>query len=324
MSTDYYAVLGVDKNASEDEIKKAYKKLALNYHPDRNTNKTEVEKNKLAEKFKTLSEAFEILSDPEKRKVYDKFGIDGLKNNGGGFQGFHNAEDIFSSVFGQFGMGGMPGGMGGGFQSFHSHGGMGGFDDHDDPFLRFQQRPQPKPKPKTHPVGVSLMDLYHGCSKKFNITRSIITGSGQRDDVKVPIQLDIKPGWKDGTKLTFHGKGDEVRPNVFQDIQFIIKQQSHPVFTRIGDDLKTVVVLSLKQSLCGFEHIITTLSDKKLKISTLDNTMVMHTGQIVRYSGYGMPISKKTGQFGDLIVEFTVNMPTHLDKEQRDRIAMIL
>ena len=325
MSTDYYEILGVDKTASEEEIKKAYKKKALLFHPDRNTDKTDDEKNKLSEQFKKLSEAFEILSDKEKRKTYDKFGIDGLKNNG--FQGFHNAEDIFSSVFGQFGgMGGGMGGMPGGFQ-FHSHGGMGGMgfeEDHHDPFSRFQQRQQPKPKPKVHPIGVSLIDLYNGCTKKFNITRSIIDASGSRMDTKVPIQIDIKPGWKDGTKLTFHGKGDEVRPNVFQDIQFVIKQQPHDEFERVDNDLKTKVRLSLKQSLCGFEHIITAINGKKLKISTVDNTMVMHSGQTVRYSGYGMPISKRVGQFGDLIVEFFVDIPTHLTKEQRDQLAMIL
>jgi len=189
MGKDYYKVLGVDKNTSPEEIKKAYRKLALKWHPDRNPNNKE----EAESKFKDIGEAYSVLSDARKKQIYDQLGEEGLKGQASGFSGggfsFGNAEDIFKQFFGnenpfdslggggkrgqfQFsgfpGMGGM-GGMGGfGDLGGFSFGGMGN-DNHN------MQDTQPKQSPPTETtLSLTLEELYHGIVKKMRISRKKI------------------------------------------------------------------------------------------------------------------------------------------------------
>lgn len=156
--TDYYEVLGVKKDASQEEIKKAYKKAALKWHPDRNPNNVEEATNK----FKTISEAYEILSDEEKKKIYDQHGEKGLKdhiNGRGGPSGFANANDLFAQMFGSFGGGG--GGFDGGmFGGMFPGGGMGGRNT--------------KGKTVVFDLHLTLNEIYTGCIKKLKVKRNII------------------------------------------------------------------------------------------------------------------------------------------------------
>jgi len=350
MGKDYYATLGVDKTASEEDIKKAYKKQALKWHPDRNINNKE----KATEKFKELAEAYEVLSDKQKREIYDRYGEEGLKGGippppgaeggmpggtgefpggftyvrtgpGGSasFRGFtpRSAEDIFSQFFGgrspfgssSFSFGGFDdddvgaemGGMGGGMP-FGA--GMRGASARKSPAIKRN-------------ISVTLEDLYTGTTKKLKITKTLADTSGNTMPVEKVLTINVKPGWKEGTKITFEKEGDE-RPGMEPaDIVFTISEASHPRFKRVGNDLHYTATLSLKQALVNPVIEVVTLDNRKLRIS-MNEVVTPNTRQVVK--GEGMPISKSPGQKGDMIVTFNVVFPTSLSKEQKDKLAMIL
>ncbi|KAJ2785264.1 Molecular chaperone (DnaJ super) [Coemansia interrupta] len=349
MGKDYYSILGVPKSASEDELKKAYRKLALKWHPDRHKDdKTEAEK-----KFKDISEAYEVLSDKSKRQIYDQFGEEGLKGGGppgggagggfpggaggfpggatfsfssggggggGGFSGFHpsNPEDIFAQLFG--GVGG--GGHGAQFMDVDGSGGMGGF-----PGLGgmgggggARQRMQPNnmpPRQVTRTLPVSLEELYKGCKKKLKVTRRVRSAEGIMTPSEKILEIDIQPGWKAGTKVRFNGEGDD-NGNGPQDLVFVIEERPHPVFKRDGNDLNIDMTLTLDEALCGFKKPIHLLDGKAINITNTNN--VVRPGQISRMPRYGMPISKRPGNFGALVITYNIQFPTSLTLSQKEKI----
>eukprot|EP00656_Telonema_subtile_P005749 TRINITY_DN1262_c0_g1_i8.p1 TRINITY_DN1262_c0_g1~~TRINITY_DN1262_c0_g1_i8.p1 ORF type:complete len:270 (-),score=76.08 TRINITY_DN1262_c0_g1_i8:520-1329(-) len=247
---DYYATLGVGQDADEAALKKAYRKQAMKWHPDRNQdNKEEAE-----ERFKEVAEAYDVLNDSDKRAVYDKYGEEGLKGvpqqqdagnasqeggmpgGGFGYQFQGDPNDIFAQFFkGKVhrsnSFGSHEPGYGGGSDFVFSDmfgGGMGGMNG-------FGGRPAPQANQTvTVDVPVSLNQLYTGCTKKLKITRKV--GKVQREPQKV-IELEIKPGWKAGTKITFAGEGDERADGRCQDLCFVIRDKRHEHFTRDGSDL---------------------------------------------------------------------------------------
>ena len=172
MSTEYYDILGIQKTASDTDIKKAYRKLAMKYHPDKNPDNPEAE-----EKFKELSEAYEILSDKEKRHVYDKFGKDAVQGNGGPQV---NPADIFNNIFG--GMGGMPG--------MHGMHGMGGM-----PFGMRQNMRRQSADIVTRVV-ITLEEVFTGTTKEINVSRKV---KGKNETVN--FKINIPPGCNDNTKI---------------------------------------------------------------------------------------------------------------------------
>ncbi|KAK2941069.1 putative Chaperone protein DnaJ [Blattamonas nauphoetae] len=322
MSVDYYQTLGVPRNADEDTIKKAYKKLALKWHPDRNPDN----KDQATETFKKIGEAYDVLGDAEKRKIYDQYGVDGLKasqqgadmsgaggphifftrsgGRGGQFV-FHDAFDIFNMMFGGGGDDGM---------------GFGGFSRSQQP--RSQQRQQAQqraPKkpvqdpPVTHELGLTLDELYAGCTKKMKIERTVMGEGGSRRESTI-LQIDIKPGYKEGTKITFERYGDENPNSIPADIIFIIKQKPHPIFRREGNDLYMKQTLTLQQSLCGFEITIPFLNGETRRLSSSN---IITPGQTMAIAGSGMPNSKVASQKGNLIVTFDVKFPTSLTMEEK-------
>ncbi|KAJ1982332.1 Molecular chaperone (DnaJ super) [Dimargaris cristalligena] len=355
MAKDYYQILGISKDAGEDAIKKAYRTMALKWHPDRNKdNNAEAER-----KFKEVSEAYEVLSDKNKRAIYDQFGEDGLKGGmggggggggggpgGAGFNGFpggsfsfsstgggggfrpftpSNAEDIFAQFF--------AGGKGGGFTSFStgsnmSPNGMGGatFMDMDGggfPFgggrtSRVHHSPASPPAIQ-RPLRVTLEELYTGTTKKLKVNRRLIDSStGSYYPSEKILVIDIKKGWKPGTKLKFAGAGDETPTGHAQDIEFILEEKPHPVFKRDGDNLTVRLDLPLVEALTGFTRNIQTLDGRTLTIT--DDSRVVRPGQTRRISGEGMPVKNSPDRKGDLIVEFRVNFPTSLTPEQKSAI----
>lgn len=200
MGRDYYKILGVDKTANENEIKKAYRKQAMKWHPDKNQNNKE----KAEEEFKNVAEAFEVLSDPQKREIYDRFGEEGLKNGmggmgGGGGAGFSftpsSADDIFQRFFGggsggfdslfNSGLGG--GGMSSGFTRFASSGSRDFFSDLNQPR---------KARPITNTLSCSLEELYTGTVKKMKISRSLTDASGKTMKVSEIVEIHVKPDRK--------------------------------------------------------------------------------------------------------------------------------
>ncbi|KAJ1911496.1 Molecular chaperone (DnaJ super) [Mycoemilia scoparia] len=351
MGKDYYSILGVGKNATDDELKKAYKKAALKWHPDRNKGdkKDEAEK-----KFKDLSEAYEVLSDKNKRTIYDQYGEDGLKGGipggggggaggmpfgfsnagpggstftfqsfgGGGGGGFtpSNPEDIFSQLFGNLGgMGGhgmsamdIDDGFNGGASIFGARGG-------GHPGMRRSTRPSP-PRELVRPLALSLEDLYKGCSKKLKVTRKTRSPNGQVVQSEKILTVDIKPGWKAGTRIKYAGEGDDLG-NGAQDIVFVVEEKSHPVFKREGNNLRMNVTLTLAEALCGFEKKIKTLSGKELKVSS-EKVVKPDSESVIPREG--MPISKQPGSFGNLIVVYRVDFPNSLTKAQSDTIRKAL
>lgn len=336
MGKDYYQILGVDKNVDQNTLKKSYRKLCMKWHPDKNKDNQKVAE----EKFKEIAEAYDVLSDPEKRKIYDQFGEDGLKNGpqgnpGGGyhfnFQNAHGQEDLLKDIFGgsnPFGsfFSGNHGGSqrvfhftsGGPNMGFHSTSnpnmGMGGFN---------MGTPGPrKANPIYRDIFVDLKELFHGTQKKLKITRNKFDQSTGRtyNDEEI-LTLDIKPGWKEGTKITFENKGDE-RPGLIPaDIVFVIKDKSHPVFKRVGNDIIINKTITLKEALCGTSVMIDTLDDRKLKVNIRD-VVTPEYQKVV--SNEGMPISKVPGSRGDMIINFTVTWPKTLTDEQKEKISKIL
>jgi len=333
VNKDYYSTLGVDKKATQEQIKKAYRKLAMKWHPDRNPDNKEEAENK----FKDIGEAYSVLSDKDKRKKYDTFGTDkpqhsGFQNNGDFQQSnftSNNAENLFQQFFFNFGggqnasssqskFGGSPYGDFGGFGSAFN-GGMnndyGGYG---------QKSYKRKGRTVQYDLGLSLEELYFGRKKTLKITRKRLNTDNKsfRTESKT-LTIDIKKGWKQGTKITFENEGDEDINITPGDIQFVIKEKKHDVFERDGNNLVKTVNITLKQALIGVNVNVVTLDKRRLKIPITENTI--RPGYIHRVSGEGMPISKFNGnKHGDLLIKFNIQFPNRLNDEQKEKIRDIL
>lgn len=346
--TQLYNLLGVSPTADDAELKKGYRKAALKFHPDKPTGNEE--------KFKDVGEAYDILSNKDKRAIYDQYGLEAARTGqtpmpdfgaggggggaggfpGGGFSSFSggmpgggassftsdDAFNIFNMFGGMGGMGGggmgggmpggMPGGMGGGGMDdlFGGMGGMGGGSRRGGRAKSARTAPV---EPKEIELPVALRDLYTGTTKKLKIKRKGVSGAAE----STVVEVQIKAGWKAGTKLTYKGKGDVQPDGSVQDIVFVIREKPDPEFARDGNDLKIRLKLSLKEALTGFERIVTTLDGKKLKVS---QGRPVQPGQEFRFPDRGMPIPKEPGHFGALRVEVSVDFPLSLSPEQRKAI----
>ncbi|XP_073825577.1 dnaJ protein homolog 1 isoform X2 [Musca autumnalis] len=346
MGKDYYKTLGIPKTATDEEIKKAYRKLALRYHPD---------KNKAAnaeEKFKEVAEAYEVLSDKSKREVYDKYGEDGLKSGGRSngtssnntftyqfhgdpratFAQFFGSSNPFASFFDMgdnlfdknvfdldtehdffsspFGGLGSRHGLGGAFRS-HS------FNVHT-PFKKEKQQDPPV----EHDLYVTLEEIYHGCVKKMKISRRVQQPDGTSKKEDKYVSISIKPGWKSGTKVTFQKEGDQSPGKIPSDIVFIIRDKPHAMFKREGSDLRYTARLTLKQALCGVVFQVPTMSGDKLRISTMQEIIKPNT--VKRIQGYGLPFPKDTSRKGDLLVAFDIQFPEKLTAAQKELLRDML
>jgi DnaJ family protein B protein 4 len=335
MGKDYYAILGVSKDATEDDIKKAYKKLALKWHPDRNLNNKE----QAEAKFKEIAEAYEVLNDSQKRKIYDQFGEEGLKGGGGmpggagadfsGFQ-FHDPMDIFKQFFGgsgmdDFGMGGMPFGGGKGFK-FSTGGGFpgggfpgGGFSGFPSGGGGFHSAKDP---PVMRDLELSLEELYRGVQKKFNVSRKVTDERGSTRKETKTLEINVKPGWKSGTKITFHNESD-VRPGTEPgDLIFVIKELPHQYFERDRENLIYKANITLSQALRGVKLTIPHFDGNTREVTIRDR--VIDPNYIHRIPGSGMPKPKEPGNYGDLLIKFNIAFPTSLTKDQKELIKRAL
>ena len=336
---DYYKILGVSRNATEDEIKRSYRKVAMEHHPDRNPGNKEAE-----EKFKIASEAYEVLRDPEKREIYDRYGIEGLK--GTGFTGFRGFEDIFSA-FGDV------------FQDFFGFG--------------TTQRRRTSARPGAdlrYDVKISFFDAAFGKEAEIEIPRNIACeacggtgakpgthptqcpscrGSGQvtrsqgfftisttcsqcrgagsivphpckecRGYGKVKkinkIQVKIPPGVDTGSKLRIRGEGEEgERGGPPGDLFIFMYVEPHDFFSREGDDVICQIPISFTQAALGTEIEVPTLNGaRNLKIPKGSES-----GEIFRIKGEGFPRMRGYGR-GDEIVQVMVRTPKNLTKRQEE------
>jgi DnaJ family protein B protein 4 len=239
---------------------------------------------------------------------------------GGGTSEFSGRPDPFSA----FGMGGM-GGMGGADpfaaafqQQQQQHGGPFGQHQH---FRGHPQQQQQQPKQEV-PLYVKLEDLYKGATKRLSITRHVAdAASGKRLPVKEEVTVNITPGWKEGTKLTYAGLGDEQPGQPAADLVIVIQQQQHPRFRRSGNDLHTAVQVPLVTALTGGTVSIEHLDGRQVTLP-IQQLTAAKTSRVI--PGEGMPISKQPGTKGDLHVAFEVVMPAHLTPQQKAELKRVL
>jgi molecular chaperone DnaJ len=341
---DYYEILGIDKNASAAEIKKAYRKMALKFHPDKNPDDKDAES-----KFKEAAEAYEVLSNADKKSRYDQFGHQAFDGAGGFGGGNMNMDDIFS----QFGdiFGGAFGG-GGGFSGFGGGFGGGGQRRVKGSNLRIR-------------VKLSLEEIANGVEKKVKVRRKVqasgttyktcstCNGSGQVTRVTNTIlgrmqtattcntcggagqSIDKKPsdadahgliakeetvsikipaGVVDGMQLKVTGKGNEAPGNgIAGDLLVAIEEESHPTLQREGDNLHYDLYVSLPDAVLGTSKEIDTVTGKvRIKIEA-----GVQSGKILRLRGKGIPSINGYGK-GDLLVHVNVWTPKTLNKQQKD------
>lgn len=343
--TEYYDRLGVAPDASEGTIKKAFRKLAIQHHPDKNQGNHEA-----AEKFKELSEAYEVLSDEDKRRKYDEYGKDAFKEGGMGM----NPEDLFSSFFGGGGFG-FPG---------------GGF--------RGGERSGPKrTKDSVHPIQVTLEDIYNGVSKKMKVTRktlcksckgtgsstgakhscSTCNGKGVRiitrqlgpgmitrqqmicdecrgegetipskdkcktcnsakltEEEKI-LKVDIDKGVKEGKKITFSRMADEAPGAEPGDLIFIVKEKDHPVFKRDGTHLFMEKDIPLVNALTGVQFLVTHLDGRKILVKTAPGDIIK-SDAAREIKNEGMPVFSRPYEHGNLYIKFNVVFPKKLTNQQ--------
>lgn len=316
MGKDYYTILEISKNATDDDIKKAYRKLALKYHPDKNKSPG------AEERFKEVAEAYEVLSDKKKREVYDQFGEEGLKGGiGGGNSGgpgftytFHgDPRATFAQFFGNT----NP------FQSFFDGFGFDASDN--DPFtviMGSTQSRRMQDPPVEHDLYVTLEDINTGCTKKMRISRKVIQPDGSLRQEEKILTVDVKPGWKAGTKITFPREGDQGRNIIPADIVFILKDKPHSVFKREGSDLKYSARISLKKALCGCVIEIPTLSGPKRTLNLSNEVVSPNT--IKRIPNCGLPFPKEPSRRGDLLVTFDIIFPERLSTTAKEALQKAL
>jgi len=304
---EYYNLLNISRDATDKEIKKAFRKKAMKEHPDRGGD---------AEKFKKISEAYEVLIDNEKREMYNRYGKQGVEQAEQGRGNSHSAEDIFGSIFGN-------------------------------------HRPSGPKKAEAiiKPLEVSLADIYNGNTFKKTIKRQIFNiqsgkplkcqhcngagkirkmrqiGPGMIQQVEVPcehchghgynvdintevkeLKVVVDKGMKQNQKIKFKGKGNHIPEGEPGDVIYVLQVKEHPVFERKGPHLFIKKTIMLKDALCGVEFIIEHLDGRMIVIKTADKEIIKpNTIKIVK--GEGMPIRDNPYQKGNLIIQFNIEFP---------------
>ena len=291
---DYYAVLGVDKKATADEIKKAYRKLALKYHPDRNPDDAAAE-----ESFKQISEAYAVLSDAEKRKQYDMFGAEGFGRR-------FSQEEIFSN----FDLGRIFDDLGiGGFDPRQIFGGGGGRGGGFNPFGGARGRPAPRGKDVDSELTVGFHEAFHGGERAFTVTGP---EGAESITVKVP------KGIKTGQTLRVRGKG-QPGARGRGDLRLKVKVAEHPVYRRSGDDVEMDLDVPMTAAALGGSIDVELPGGgeaRRLKIPAGTTS-----GQRIRVRGQGFP--RKGGGAGDVYVRVMVEVPGALTDEQRQHLEAL-
>ncbi|XP_049579997.1 dnaJ homolog subfamily A member 2b [Syngnathus scovelli] len=333
--TKLYDILGVSPSASENELKKAYRKLAKEYHPDKNPD--------AGDKFKEISFAYEVLTTPEKKELYDRYGEQGLREGGGGGPGM---DDIFSHIFG----GGLFGFMGG-----QSRGRNGGRRRGED---------------MVHPLKVSLEDLYNGKTTKLQLSKNVLCGAcngqggkagavqkcvacrglgmrvvirqlapgmvqqvqsvctdckgegeviSEKDRCKKCeghkvskesklLEVHVDKGMRHGQKITFTGEADQAPGVEPGDIVLVLQEKEHDEFRREGNDLHMVQRIGLVEALCGFQITLMHLDGRQLLVKYPPGK-VIEPACIRVVKGEGMPQYRNPFEKGDLYIKFDVQFP---------------
>ncbi len=345
---DYYEVLGVERNASKDEIKKAYRKLAIQYHPDRNPEDSDAE-----EKFKEATDAYEVLSNDQKRQAYDQFGFAGVEGMGGGGHDYSTVFRDFEDIFGDFSSI---------FESFFGGGGrrrsaresrMRGSDLRYNLEVEFTEAVFGAKKEVSYERNAACdscdgSGAEPGSGKKrcptcggsgqvrrssgfFSIASTCSTCSGEGYILDNPcekcrgagvvrkrqkIKVTIPPGIETGKRINIPGQGD-AGPNGGSpgDLYVDIHVKPHPYFERDGVDVYCVIPISVTQATLGTEIGVSTLDDKRVKVKIPSGTQ---NGKILRIKGEGVPYLHNANRRGDLYIKIMVKIPTRLSGKEKE------
>ncbi|XP_027362361.1 dnaJ homolog subfamily B member 1-like [Abrus precatorius] len=262
---EYYKILMVNHDATDEELKKAYKGLAMRWHPDKNP----LKKEEFEAKFKQVSEAYDVLIDPKKRKIYDLYGHYPLNS-----------------------------------QRFNKDNGVG------------NNIKENKERVVENTLACTLEELYNGCRMKLRVTGT--DEFGKLKSVDEVLRIDIKPGWKKGTKITFPGKGNQ---ELGGDLIFVVDERPHAVFKRDGNDLVVIHEILLRDALTGTTLNLTTLDGRDLTIQVTD---IVKPGYELVVPNEGMPITKEPGKKGNLRIKFGVVFPPNLTTQQKYDLRRIL
>ncbi len=343
---DYYQTLGVEKNADNDAIKKAYRTLAMKYHPDRNPGDKESER-----KFKELSEAYEVLKDAEKRAAYDRFGHGAFDSSrggghpGGGFDGgdFNDISDIFGSVFGDF--------MSGGGARRDSRDIHRGSDLRYNITVSLEEAYQGSKKPVSFKTLVKCGQCRGSGSKNgkvskcttcngagrmraqqgfFMIERTCPACSGTGEMIADPcsscagqgrvkqtrnINVTIPAGVDEGARIRIMGEGEAgAKGGHDGDLYIFVSVKPHNIFNREGSELFCSVPIKITTAALGGSIEIPTLDGARVKVTIPEGTQA---GAQFRLKGKGMPIVKSS-RFGDLIINANIEVPVNLNRKQKD------
>lgn len=292
---DYYKVLGIDKIASQEEIKRAYRKLARKYHPDLNPDNEEAKK-----KFQQINEAHEVLSDEDKRKKYDKYG-----ENWKHADQFEQAQQHQHQNRGQ---GGYGGGAGGSWTEYSYNDGGGSFSDFFEQMFGGSQgsRQHSNARYKGQDLHASL---------QMNLTDALKTRKQVIEINGKKIRITIPAGVEDGQSIKLKGYGrDGINGGPSGDLYITFLINNDTPYKRVGDDLYIDKEIPLYTAVLGGEHLIDTLNGKlKLKIP-----VGTQGGAIVRVKGKGFPVYKKDGEYGDLYITYSIKIPTSLSPEEKE------
>lgn len=306
MAKDYYQTLGVDRSASQDEIKKVYRRLAKKYHPDVNKGDKSAE-----EKFKEISQAYDILGDPDKRKKYDQFGE---WAEHGGFDPRHQAYQSYTWKSGDAGRGGPDFDLGDIFENIFGMGGMGGAGrrgsrgggahGRGSPFEWAGRAEEPQGQDITSKMEISFDESIKGTTRRVAISRN---GRQEKIDVKIPA------GIRDGGKIRLSGKGERGG-----DLYIEIHVALHPVFKRIEDDLYVEQPVLFTEAALG-STIRVPVMDGAVNLKIPPGTS---SGQKFRLPGKGVPHMNGSGR-GDQYVVAKIFTPKELDDESKDALRRI-
>jgi curved DNA-binding protein len=300
--TDYYRVLGINRSATEQEIKQAYRKLARKYHPDVNPGDTRAEA-----RFKEINEAYEVLSDKEKRAKYDRFGHDWQRYEhagaaggaggspfggagGGRYGASPNFSDIFEAFFGGGAGGGRAGAYGGGLG-----GGYGGFGE------------PPGAQEAEQQIDITLEEAFAGTQRAIRVANP--DGTTRTIRVKIPAGADT------GTRVRIGGDAQARSRLGSGDMLLRVNVLPHARFTREGDDLRTALPIDLYTLVLGGEARLTTLDGKKITLAIPANTP---NAKVFRLRGQGMPRLNQPEQRGDLYAVAEAALPESLSPAERD------
>jgi len=309
---DYYATLEIARGATDTEIKKAYRKLAMKWHPDKNPDQAE----EAAARFQELGEAYEVLTDKEKRAVYDAHGYDALVNGapdgaaggGGGYVYKQNGKEIFEAFFGTS-------------NPFDAM----GFGDAAPFESRLNKEAPTKPPAVLHDLACTLEELYNGCTKRVRVTRQRFpAGAAPEADTQpetVTLTINVQPGWRAGTKVTFPGAGDEAPGSLAPDLVFVIQEAAHTRFTREKANLVYTAHISLADALTECALSVPMLDGRTLSLPCPE---VVSPGYEKVIPSEGMPVSKSPGQRGDMLVRFNIIFPKYLPDDRKIKLRALL